>query len=255
MALEKIKESDLSGKGVLGQPEVPGLSAEEMQFAVEQITREVVIPKINEVIEYFIAKGATKEDLQNLLIEAGSVSSVFGRAGNVRAQKGDYDAEMVGAAEKEHAREHSRDGSDPIEPVNIGAADRVHAHGNITEGGRIGKQNGMVVVTGLEGLLEAKNKSELGFLFAPAKESISGEFTAEDNRIYFGEGITDFVFSCDAEKTADCHGWVTFGVPGTIELKGFDFVDDADDIASAEEGSRWEFDLEYGCLIIRKRSE
>lgn len=255
MAVEKITEKDLLGKGVMGQAEVPGLTASEMQAAVEQITREVVIPKINELIEYFIESGATKEDLQNLLIEAGSVTSVFGRAGAVRAQKGDYSPDMVGAAEKSHAREHAWDGSDPIVPVNIGAADRSHGHGNITDEGKIGKQNGMMVVTGLDGILEAKNKSEMGFVFAPAKENISGAFTAGDNKIYFGEGITDFIFACDSEKTASCHGWITFGEVGTIELTGFDFLDDADGIASAEEGSRWEFDLAYGCLIIRKRSE
>ncbi|MBQ7874572.1 MAG: hypothetical protein IJ306_05370, partial [Oscillospiraceae bacterium] len=91
MALEKITENDLLGKGVMGQPEVPGLTASEMQAAIEQITREVVIPKINEIIE----QAASKEDLEKLLIEAGAVTSVFGRAGNVRARKGDYTPEMV----------------------------------------------------------------------------------------------------------------------------------------------------------------
>ena len=99
MELFKITEGDLFGKGVLGQPEVPGLSAEEMQAAVEEIVREVAIPKINEIIEFLIEHGATQEDLQKLLLEAGSVTSVFGRAGAVKAQKGDYTAEMVGAAE------------------------------------------------------------------------------------------------------------------------------------------------------------
>ena len=255
MAIEKIKESDLSGKGVMGQPEIPGLSASEMQAAVEQITREVVIPKINELIEYFIESGATKEDLQNLLIEAGSVTSVFGRAGAVKAQKGDYSAEMVGAAAEKHASEHGTGGSDPIALEDIGAAKSGHVHGNISTDGKIGKQNGMVVMTGLDGVLEAKGKSELGFVFEAAKENISGEFTAEDNKEYFGEEIGDFIFNCDSEKTAKCHGWVTFGVPGTIEMNGFDFIDDADEMTAATEGSRWEFDLAYGCLIIRKRSE
>ena len=35
MELEKILEKDLEGKGVLGQPEVPGLSATDMQKAVD----------------------------------------------------------------------------------------------------------------------------------------------------------------------------------------------------------------------------
>jgi tRNA pseudouridine38-40 synthase len=52
MTLEKILESDLSGKGVVGQPDVPGLSAKEMQEKVEEIVRSVAIVKINEIIEY-----------------------------------------------------------------------------------------------------------------------------------------------------------------------------------------------------------
>lgn len=250
MAVEKITENDLLGKGVMGQPEVPGLSASEMQAAIEQITREVVIPKINEIIE----QAASKEDLEKLLIEAGAVSSVFGRAGNVKARKGDYTAAMVGAAEEEHALRHGKGGKDRIYPVNIDAADRTHAHGGITSDGKIGDANGMVLMTGLGGVIEAKDKANSGFMLPPEKKEIEGEFTAEDNKIYFGNEIGDFIFNCDEEKTASCHGWVVFGVPGTVELNGFDFIDD-EGIAKAESGSRWEFDLAYGCLIIRKRSE
>ena len=47
MALKKITDADLEGKGVKGQADVPGLTAEEMQRAVEQIVREVVIPVLN----------------------------------------------------------------------------------------------------------------------------------------------------------------------------------------------------------------
>ena len=60
MTLEKILESDLSGKGVIGQPDVPGLSPADMQKAVEQIVREIAIPKINEVIEYDLCGEAVK---------------------------------------------------------------------------------------------------------------------------------------------------------------------------------------------------
>lgn len=255
MELEKIKESDLEGKGVIGQAEVPGLSALEMQRAVEQIVREIAIPKINEVIEYILGKVATTEDLGNLIIEAGAVTSVFGRAGAVKAQSGDYSAEMVGAAAKKHSAEHASGGSDPITPENIGAANEAHSHGNITSDGKIGNVNGKVIMTGLFGIIEAKEKSEAGFVLSPVTENISGTFTAVNNKIYFGNGISDFIFTCDVEKTASCRGFVTFGTPGTISLNGFDFVDDSDDILSAAEGSRWEFDLSYGCLIIRKRSE
>lgn len=45
-----ITDEALNGKGVIGQPTVPGLSAEKMQESVEQIVREVVIPAFNNLI-------------------------------------------------------------------------------------------------------------------------------------------------------------------------------------------------------------
>jgi hypothetical protein len=255
MELEKILESDLAGKGVIGQPDVPGLPPEEMQKKVEEIVREIAIPKINEIIEYIAGKVATQEDLEKLLIEAGSVTSVFGRAGAVKAMAGDYTAEMVGAAAVKHAEQHGTNGSDPIKPEKIGAAAEKHAHGNISSEGTIGDQNGKIVVTGLNGKLEAKEKSEVGFILPAVIKNITGAFTAENNVFYEGNGISDFVFNCDSEKLASCHGFLTFGTPGTISMSGFDFIDDPDGISTAKAGSRWEFDLERGCLLIAKRSE
>lgn len=255
MELEKILDKDLEGRGVVGQPDVPGLTAREMQEKVEEIVRGIAIPKINEIIEYIVGKVATQTDLENLLIEAGAVSSVFGRAGNVRAMAGDYNAEMVGAAEKLHAAQHGADGSDPILAENIGAAKTEHSHGNITFDGKIGDQNGKILVTGLGGKIEAKEKENAGFLLPPTVKNIVGAFAAENNVLYEGNAVTDFVFSCDAEKLASCHGWVTFGTPGTISMTGFDYIEDSDEIAKATKGSRWEFDLERGCLLIAKRSE
>lgn len=50
MAFTRITDTDLEGKGVIGQPEVPGLTALEMQQSVEQIVREVAIPGLNRLI-------------------------------------------------------------------------------------------------------------------------------------------------------------------------------------------------------------
>ncbi len=255
MELNKITQEEIKEKSVVGMAEVPGLPAEEMQYRIEQLVREIAIPKINEVIEYIVEKVAKNEDLENLLFESGNVTSVFGRAGAVVAKSGDYTPEMVGAAAKSHAKEHEAGGKDPIKAVNIGAAEKEHIHGNITADGKIGNANGMVLMTGIGGKIEAKAKADSGFVLPAEVAAISGEFTAENNKIYFGNDISDFIFNCDSAKTADCRGFVTFGTPGRIELNGFDFVDDSDDIKTAAAGSRWEFDLSYGCLIIRKRSE
>jgi len=53
MALNKITAEEISEHSVVGMPEVPGLPAAEMQYRVEEVVREVAIPKINEVIDEF----------------------------------------------------------------------------------------------------------------------------------------------------------------------------------------------------------
>ena len=255
MELNKITDNDLEGKGVFGQADVPGLSAEDMQKKIEEIVREIAIPKINEVIEYIIQQLATQEDLEKLSVASGAVTSVFGRAGTVKARTGDYTAKMVGAAEETHAAQHFKDGTDPITAEDIGAAKDVHVHGNISNDGKIGDTNGLVLMTGVSGKIEAVAKENSGLVVPPKEKEISGAFTAENNVDYFSDGLSDFVFTCDEDKTASCHGWVTFGAPGNISMTGFDYIDDPDDIKTATAESRWEFDLEKGCLIIRKRSE
>ena len=117
MAVNKITDADLAGKGVIGQPDVPGLTAAEMQAKIEEIVRSVAIPKINEIIDKYVSS----ETLAQTVLASGSVSSVFGRAGAVTAQTGDYTAEQVGAAAKTHAAQHKKGGSDPILAEDIGA--------------------------------------------------------------------------------------------------------------------------------------
>ena len=51
MAFNKITEEDLAGRGVLGLPDIPGLSTTEMQRKFEETSREVIIPKFNELVE------------------------------------------------------------------------------------------------------------------------------------------------------------------------------------------------------------
>ena len=58
MAFTKITPDELTGKGVIGQPAVPGLSVEEMQKSVEQIVREVAIPGVNRLAEELEADSA-----------------------------------------------------------------------------------------------------------------------------------------------------------------------------------------------------
>lgn len=60
MPFTKITPEDLQGKGVIGQPAVPGLSVLEMQESVEAIPRDVIIPKFNELSDELDAAGVDK---------------------------------------------------------------------------------------------------------------------------------------------------------------------------------------------------
>ena len=51
MAFTKITNSDLTNKGVIGLPDVPGLSTSNMQNKLEETARDVIIPKHNGLID------------------------------------------------------------------------------------------------------------------------------------------------------------------------------------------------------------
>ena len=54
MDINKITDEEIRQNSVVGMAEVPGLPAEEMQYRIEQLVREIAIPKINEVVEYIV---------------------------------------------------------------------------------------------------------------------------------------------------------------------------------------------------------
>ena len=253
MNLEKISESDLYGKGVVGQPDVPGLSAKEMQEKVEEIVRSVAIVKINEIIDYLIENGATKNDLEDVVVAAGAVTSVHGRRGAVVAESGDYTPEQVGAAPAKHAFQHSIGGSDPIDLAAAGISAADHFHGNIDAEGKIGSQNGKILMTGIGGTVEAKSKEETGLVPKPVLVATSGSvsMTVEDNREYEYTGVTNLVM---VGANVGCHGFVTFGsaVPN-ISVTGFE-KSGGDDVASAKASEIWEFSCDNGYIIWKNWS-
>lgn len=51
MAFEKITDTSLTNKGVTGLPDVPGLSTAEMQAKFDELSRDVIIPKLNEIVD------------------------------------------------------------------------------------------------------------------------------------------------------------------------------------------------------------
>lgn len=51
MAFEKITDTSLANKGVTGLPDVPGLTTAEMQAKFDELSRDVIIPKFNEIVD------------------------------------------------------------------------------------------------------------------------------------------------------------------------------------------------------------
>ena len=61
MPFKQVTEQDLKGKGVIGQPAVPGLSVTDMQKSVEQVVREAAIPAHNQLCEQLEAEAAAAD--------------------------------------------------------------------------------------------------------------------------------------------------------------------------------------------------
>jgi len=51
MAFEKITDTSLANKGVTGLPDVPGLTTAEMQAKFDELSMDVIIPKLNEIVD------------------------------------------------------------------------------------------------------------------------------------------------------------------------------------------------------------
>lgn len=49
MGFRRVSEAEMSGKGNLGRPDTPGVSATEMQRIMDELPREVLAPAINEL--------------------------------------------------------------------------------------------------------------------------------------------------------------------------------------------------------------
>lgn len=255
MAVNKITDADLTGKGVQGQPDIPGLTAAEMQAKVEEIVRNVAIPKINEIIDGYVAA----EKLDEVILTSGSVSSVFGRAGAVAAQTGDYTAEMVGAAAKKHAAQHKKNGTDPLSAEDIGAVpgtktvngEKITYEINGTIKASVDTSGGTISVKSPVSGTNAVNLAYLqkNYEAKPEEKSATGAVTvtAENNKEYKFTAVTSL--SLTVAATTDCHGFVKFasGKP-TVTIKGYTKTG-GDDVTKAAAGETWEFDCLAGYIL------
>lgn len=256
MAVNKITDADLAGKGVQGQSDVPGLTAAEMQAKIEEIVRSVAIPKINEIIDGYVSS----ETLLQVVLASGSVSSVFGRAGAVAAQPGDYTPEQVGAAAKIHGARHKKDGADPVTPEDIGAVPgkkTVNGKKTTYEIDGVIKASGLDVsegTTSVKSPVSGTDAVNLAYLqknceAKPEEKSATGAVTvtAENNREYKFTAVTSL--SLTVASTTDCHGFVTFaGGKPTVTIKGYTKTG-GDDVTKAAARETWEFDCLAGYIL------
>ena len=114
---------------------------------------------------------ATKKYVDDLGLKAGAVTSVFGRAGDVKAQAGDYTAEMVGA--------RPADWMPTAADVGAAAASHNQAASTITAGTLAGQvvANGTAVAT--LGTAQVRN------IYAGTSDLTAGSSSLTTGAIYF----------------------------------------------------------------------
>lgn len=116
MAFEKITGEDLLNKGVIGLPDTPGLSTSEMQAKFEQIAREVIVPKFNQLVDELLGPSAASQ-----IGAKGKNRTVQGHIDNLENPH-NVTAEQVGAYTKDQTEQAI---SDRIS--QIGSADMTQA--------------------------------------------------------------------------------------------------------------------------------
>lgn len=116
MAFTKITDEDLQNKGVMGLPDTPGLSTSEMQAKFEQIAREVIVPKFNQLVDEFLGPSAASQ-----IGAKGKNRTVQGHIDNLENPH-NVTAEQVGAYTKDQTEKAI---SDRIS--QIGSADMTQA--------------------------------------------------------------------------------------------------------------------------------
>lgn len=116
MAFTKITDEDLKNKGVIGLPDTPGLSTSEMQAKFEQTAREVIVPKLNQLVDDLAAPSAASQIGAN-----GKNRTVQGHIENLENPH-NVTAAQVGAYTKEQTEKAISDRID-----QIGSADMTQA--------------------------------------------------------------------------------------------------------------------------------
>lgn len=70
----KITAQDLDGKGNIGMPDTPNLTTQEMQEKLDELSLDVIVPAINDLVDYLnentnVDKTITADDITNLRLD------------------------------------------------------------------------------------------------------------------------------------------------------------------------------------------
>ena len=80
MAFEKITNEDTQNKGVVGLADTPGFSASEMQNKFEELSKEVIIPKFNKLVDELnendVDKAVSSPDITNVRLSSDNTIQV-----------------------------------------------------------------------------------------------------------------------------------------------------------------------------------
>ena len=128
MAYKKITEADLLGIGLIGIPDTPGLSTEEMQEKFEETAREVIIPAFNRFVDDVTERDSntyTKEETDR------AISTKVQEIGSADMQKSVYDSDNDGV----------------VDSADNGTFLYVHTAGSLTGTGRYGAFKATVTET------------------------------------------------------------------------------------------------------------
>ena len=91
--MDQITDQMLANKGVKGLPDTPGLTTTEMQTKLEEIARDILVPKVNEIITEF-TKLMTRVITSNTDLMATTVAGYLPDALAVKQQFDDVNSKL-----------------------------------------------------------------------------------------------------------------------------------------------------------------
>lgn len=161
MAFKKITQADTTGKWVVGLPDTPGLNTAEMQAKFDEISRDVVIPAHNELVDQLEAADGSA---------GGNIKVV-----NPKTSSGGTLNETLSAIEQENAQN----------------TQKAHTHDNksvldaITSAVKTGYDRLVTLLTGITGIdssvTSATNKLPTSKAVKDKTDTMQTEITANTN--------------------------------------------------------------------------